>query len=155
MNLENFNDFHTFIAANYNALNESTEEKFVITNDINAPDLIVYDEEEVEKETIHQEMIKVEIINDSEYIETEWIEEEKDHIKTSPKRAKRVPSLPVPRVSRQPVATVLDSADDQRIREIARMFCDVCAMTLDSLREAKAHYKLAHGIEGYIVCCER
>jgi hypothetical protein len=49
-----------------------------------------------------------------------------------------------------------DSADDQKIRETANMFCDTCSAPFESLRDARIHYKQAHNIsEGYIVCCQR
>lgn len=153
--LETFHEFHTFVATNYTesgpaaATVEAKEEKYHIP-DLSTADLIVYDEEEKDVE-----MIKVEIIHDSEYTETEWIEEERESFKPPPlKRQKKIiPSLDTSRVLRQ--ASVLDSADDQRIRETALMNCDICNELLDSLRDAKAHFKLAHGLEGYLICCER
>ena len=131
----------------------------MVAPETNSTDFIVY-EEEVDKETIDLEMVKMETLNNSEYFETEWIEEEKEPEQeqvepSTPKKVKRVLSLPIPKTHRLSTTAVLDSADDQRIRETANMFCEMCHEPLDSLREAKSHYKLAHTVEGYIVCCER
>lgn len=46
-------------------------------------------------------------------------------------------------------------ADDERIRETAQMFCELCPAVLESLRDAKSHYKNFHCREGYIKCCHR
>lgn len=126
------------------------EEKY-IPNEINTSDLIVYDEE-IEKEVLEHDMIKIEVLNDTEYTMTEWIDEEKEEPQ---KKVKRIASIPTTRVSRASAVTPLDSADDQRIRETASMSCEFCNELLDSLRDAKSHYKLSHGTEGYIVCCDR
>lgn len=156
--MENFNEFYSYVASNYSSEgpNEIIKEgKYILPDDLNSADLIEYDEE-VTKETMELELVKVESLHDTEYVETEWIEEEKEIAKTpSPKRALRIPSLPLPKVFRPPASTVLDSADDQRIRETANMYCEICLMQLDSLREAKSHYKMSHATEGYIICCER
>lgn len=152
-NLETFNDFYTFVAANYSgaAVMESREEKYHVPHE---SEMIVYDEEH--NESMENEMIKVEYLTEAnhEYMETEWIDEQKQEVQSKPK-VKRILSLPIPGQSRQPANLNLDSADDQRIRETANMFCDICQNLLDSLREAKSHFKQAHGIEGYIVCCDR
>lgn len=135
------------MAANYS---ESKEEKY-IPNELSSSDMIVY-EDEVEKEFMEHEMIKVEIVNDPDFVMSEWIDEDKEE---APK-LRRVASLPPPKASRSSISSMpLDSADDQRIRERANMYCEICHFLLDSLRDAKAHYKTAHGLEGYIVCCER
>lgn len=148
-NLGSFHEFYLAVAANYDSTANSPEEKYQIPN---TSDLIVYDEENSRED----DMIKVEIVNDTEgYTETEWLEEEKEAFKEeSQQKVQKIRNLVMPRMARGPPA-VLDSADDQRIRETANMFCDVCREPLDSLRDAKSHFKLTHATEGYIICCER
>jgi hypothetical protein len=142
--MEVWHEFHSSVAAIYL---ETKESKF--SPEETVADIIEYDDEY--KDT---EMIKVEIVNDTEHFDetTEWIEEEEK--KESPKKVsqKQFASPDAP-VFRQ--APILDSADDQRIKETARMYCDVCHESLESLRDAKAHYKASHGTEGYLICCER
>lgn len=119
-------------------------------------DLIVYEEEVVdENEIVESQMIKVEMLNEIVYTDTEYIEEDK-LIEVPPVKIKKptVISLPQPRTEKQP-PTQPDTADDQRIRNTANMFCDICSDPFDSLRDAKAHYKLAHNTDGYILCCDR
>jgi hypothetical protein len=93
----------------------------------------------------------VEILND-EYTETEWIEDTEEEA-VKPIKVKSLP-MSSSRVSKQ-TPLQLDSADDQRIRETANMFCNICHEPVDSLRDAKAHYKVSHETEGYIICCDR
>lgn len=132
-------------------------EKYEVCN--GPDDIIVFEEEPKDDD----DLIKVEFIDDSiSYVETEeWVDEQpKETIFTEetcvePEPVKivmRQQSTPKPK---QQAPQPLDSADDQRIRETAKMFCDICTDKVDSLREAKAHFKSAHGVEGYIVCCGR
>lgn len=160
LSIETFHDFYNLVSANYNveSLQESKEEKYEphrSVEAINTTDLIVYEEDG--REMIDHEMIKVEVIQDTEYPE-EWIEEYKPP--ESPKKlVKKKAMLPIapPIRDRGQVRqmSALDSADDQRIRETANMNCDICHEVLDSLRDAKAHFKMSHSIEGYLICCER
>lgn len=139
--MEQFNEFYQYVASNYEV--ELKEIKYAPPRD---SDIIEYDD----GEKVDNEMIKVEIINDNEQFDenTEWIEEEKVQIEKKVKQIAEVPKIP-----RQ--TAVLDSADDQRIKETARMFCDLCHVTLESLREAKQHFKTSHNAEGYLICCDR
>lgn len=147
-NLETFHEFHQFVAANYEPANfETREDKFNIQNNSD----IIYDEDAAKDDQDH-EMIKVEIVHDPDNDEAEWILENVEEIE-EPKKPK-VLSIHSPRTLK-PTSIILDSADDQRIRETAKMACDICGEALDSLRDAKSHYKNAHAAEGYIVCCER
>lgn len=118
-------------------------------------DLIVYEGVEEKEEILEHEIIKVEALNESEdYVETEWVEEvseEKILVSPSPPKKQRVLTIHQPRGQ----SAGLDSADDQRIRETAEMYCEMCSEPFDSLRDAKSHYKLSHGVRGYIICCER
>lgn len=153
VNLGSFHEFYTAVAANYDSDSRGclTEEKYQIPN---TSDLIVYDEENSRED---EDMIKVEVVNDIEgYTETEWLEEEKEALKeeSQQKVVQKIRNLAMPRLARGP-PVVLDSADDQRIRETANMFCDVCREPLDSLRDAKSHFKQTHATEGYIICCDR
>lgn len=118
--------------------------------DVSAADIIEYDDDE--EKIIDTEMIKVEMLSANENFDetTEWIEEEEKKV-VSPKRMKRVTEVDL-KISRQ---TTVDSADDQRIKETARMYCDICQESLESLRDAKSHFKAIHGAEGYLVCCNR
>jgi hypothetical protein len=144
--MEVWHEFYSLVAANYL---ESRESK--ITAEEAVGDIIEYDEEY----KLDTEMIKVEIVNDTEHFDenTEWIEEEEK--KPSPKRARREKQFSSPEAPIFRQAPILDSADDQRIKETARMYCDVCHESVESLRDAKAHYKAAHGTEGYLICCDR
>jgi hypothetical protein len=151
--MEQFNDFYQYVSQNYSINSELKETKYQIPEEFAAvapvdSDLIVYDD----SEKVDTEMIKVEIINDNEQFDEngmEWIEEEKVQ---SSKKVKRI-AYDIPKIPRQ--TAVLDSADDQRIKETAKMYCDICHETLESLREAKSHFKSTHGVEGYLICCER
>lgn len=157
INLESFNDFYNLVERNYSEQftevelepeEQLREEKFHVEME---NDMIVYEDEEQRDEI---EDIKVEYINE------DWIEEVsyESPIETVPhylKHApKKIPSVPEYRAPR-PAPPQLDSADDQRIRETATMSCELCLAPFDSLRDAKHHFKSQHGIEGYIVCCER
>lgn len=105
-------------------------------------DMIVYCGDDEDGEKGENDMIKVEIINDTEQFEgsSDWLEEEETPL-PPPKKLKRMTMIEqAPKISRQ--STVLDSADDQRIRETACMSCEVCGEPLDSLRDAKAHFKV-------------
>jgi hypothetical protein len=154
MSLENFHEFHSTVSTNYE---EIAGEELAPKDDLEEEsemisDFIVY-EEEVDKDEMNH--IKVEVLEEVEYTETEWIEDGKiiEIGLDEPIKEENLKSIN-PRVSKQPPA-VLDSADDERIRRTANMFCDVCQDALESLREAKAHYKAAHSMDGYITCCDR
>jgi hypothetical protein len=137
-NLEQFNDFYSFVANNYH-VEIKEETKFQIPEVVtDHSDMIVYDDG---NDKVESEMIKVEIINDADQFEesTDWLEESPEPVFKKPKRLK-IPSIDPPKISRQ--TTVLDSADDQRIRETVCMACDICNDPLDSLRDAKAHFKV-------------
>lgn len=161
MSLETFHDFYNFVSANYNVdVVDSKEEKYHIpdkgTEGLNSSDMIIYEVEE--KDIAEQDMIKVEVMQDTDYAE-EWIEEE-FKLPDPPKRVEKrkvISSIFTSTQAKTPVrqATALDSADDQRIRETANMNCHICDELLDSLRDAKAHFKMAHAVEGYLICCER
>lgn len=139
--MDAFNDFYNSVVNNYTVAEPDVCKQV-------ADDIIVY-EDEVKLEP---EIIGVEYVEDAATFTEEWVEvQRKEETK---EHNKKVPSLPPSRAKQTP-PTPLDSADDQRIRETANMFCDICASKVDSLREAKAHFKSAHGIEGYILCCGR
>lgn len=157
--METFHDFYNFVSANYNVdVVDSKEEKYHIpdksTDGLNSSDMIIYEEED--KDIVEQDMIKVEVMQDTDYSE-EWIEEEFK----SPDPPKRIEKkkIAIFTSTREKTqvrqATALDSADDQRIRETANMNCHICDELLDSLRDAKAHFKMAHSFEGYLICCDR
>jgi hypothetical protein len=137
-NLEQFNEFFSFVAANFQIQVDLKEVKYQIPDD----NMIVYDDGD-KGET---EMIKVEIINDTEHFEgSDWVEEEEE---AKPILPKKIKSLDPPKMPRQ--TSALDSADDQRIRETACMACDVCNENLDSLRDAKAHFKVSLRVFGFV-----
>lgn len=148
VSLDTFHEFHNTISANY-AVEEAFHKEEA---ELSTSDFIVY-----EDETYKEEMndIKVEVLEEVEYTETEWIEEGRivEIGPEEPKRELKIKSIN-PRIVKQPPVQ-LDSADDERIRRTAHMFCDVCQDPIESLREAKAHYKSAHSIDGYIRCCDR
>lgn len=154
--LETFNDFYNLVAQNYSEIvtialepEEEAEEKFQVPID---HDMIVYEGEDQRDEI--EDMIKVEYINE-DWIEEVSLESPHQSVKHDPQRVStKIPSVPTPRLPRPP-PIALDSADDQRIRETAIMACELCHLSVDSLREAKSHYKAQHGIDGYIICCER
>lgn len=56
--------------------------------------------------------------------------------------------------SRQ-TAQLIDPADDEKIREFASMFCEICLMPLESMANATAHYKKKHNVKGFLKCCGR
>lgn len=161
LSLETFHDFYRFVESNYNAtVVDTKEEKFLVSN---VSDLIVYEEEE--RNIVEHEMIKVEVVNEADY-ETEWIEEEQEMEAADGTRKwsqeEQVIAFSMPKRTFRPQmrsrslnAGLNGSADDQRIRETANMKCDICLELMDSLRDAKAHFKLMHGLDGYLVCCER
>lgn len=159
--METFHDFYNFVSANYNVeVSDSKEEKYHIpersTDGLNSSDMIIYEEED--KDIVEQDLIKVEVMQDTDYSE-EWIEEE-FKIPEPPKKVEKkkvVASIFTSTREKAQVrqSTALDSADDQRIRETANMNCDICNELLDSLRDAKAHFKMAHSVEGYLICCDR
>lgn len=128
------------------------EEKFQVENE---SDLIVYDAEEQRDEI--EEYVKEEYISE-DYIEEVGyetpIEAVKHFTQKSPKKIPSIRSIPTQKLPRS-VPTQLDSADDQKIRETATMTCELCLAPFESLRDAKHHFKSQHGIEGYIVCCDR
>jgi hypothetical protein len=135
-NLEQFNEFHSFVATNYHI--EIKELKYQIPEEADQDEsMIVFDD----GDKVGSEMIKVEIINDTEHFDetSDWLEEEEA---SPPKKVKRVTSIAMDpsKISRQ--SSVTDSADDQRIRETACMSCEICCERLSSLRDAKAHFKV-------------
>lgn len=48
-----------------------------------------------------------------------------------------------------------DCLDDDKIKTVCLMYCDICSVELSSLREAKSHYSYFHKIKGYLICCGR
>lgn len=150
INLENFNDFHTLVTDNYNNQTEVQDEP-TEAKEFFPESFIVY-EEEGDKEIINQ-MVEEDCLNETEYIETEWIEDEDSEEVT--KKSEKTLLVGFPKKEKISTVPGLDSADDQRVRETANMFCELCHVQLDSLREAKSHYKITHETEGYIMCCER
>lgn len=166
-NLETFHEFCQFVAANYDsnvleASFDSNEEKFIIqeyhsgeiqedhSGEICEDDIKVYDEDAAREELGHEE-IKLELVYES--TEAEWLDENVEETEDR-KKQKKIPSLNIAGTVKT-TAIPIDSADDQRIRETAKMICDICPESLDSLRDAKSHYKNAHGVDGYIICCQR
>lgn len=140
------------MSANYDEVafvEEVTPKDEQETNELSEDHFIVY-EEEIVKQEIHD--LNMEVLEETEY-ETEWIDDGKI-VEIGPdtdvEKYVKIKSQPSRRSPLQ-----LDSADDERIRKTANMFCDLCQEPFDSLREAKAHYKSAHAIEGYITCCGR
>ena len=108
------------------------------TDALKTEDLIVYEDD---KEIFDENLIKEEASELDETI-TEWISEE--HPQYTPKSKFDLQYF-----------SENDTADDQRIRETANMLCDLCSIPLESLRDAKSHFKHAHQIEGYLMCCNR
>lgn len=146
--LETFHDFHEFVCTNYSSeIIETKDESF------RDSDILIYEGEEVNNDLEHV-TIKDETINEPVNTEAEWLEEVIEEYEEPIKPHKKISSLTQPKISK-PTSITLDSADDQRIRETAKMFCDICHDPLDSLRDAKSHYKNSHSMEGYITCCQR
>lgn len=123
-------------------------------------EFIVYDYDNVkdteqelyEKQIVKMEEVSIDSQNDyqieevnMESIESEWITEDPDGDDERTKKKSKI-------IAQQ---FILDTADDQRIKETAKMFCDLCSLPVDSLREAKAHFKYVHNREGYLICCDR
>lgn len=108
-------------------------------------EIIVYDgsaikgeEEEVHLNTEHIKDEEISFADDESM--TQWI-------------AEITPEEDVERKQKNSMNTTAD--DDLKIQETANMFCDICQQPLESLKDAKSHYKLMHGTLGYIVCCNR
>ena len=145
MNIDSFHEFYTLVENNYadNFDKENCIEEDVLKTE---DDLIIYEiSEKEEKEFIQDEIIKEEQqCSQNDETVTEWLTEEiQSYI---PKRKIEIQSFS---------SDINDTADDQRIRETANMFCDICSEPLESLRDAKAHYKHIHQAEGYLMCCNR
>lgn len=64
-------------------------------------------------------------------------------------------NLPVPKPQRRSQPTPIDPADDEKIRCVANMNCDICDKLLESLAQARAHFRTEHGMIGYLKCCDR
>lgn len=47
----------------------------------------------------------------------------------------------------------LDPEEEKRIKETAEMFCDLCQKQLESFSHATFHYRTAHRMKGYLLCC--
>lgn len=86
-----------------------------------------------------------------EVIYDEIIEEKKPEIDENYK----VIDLPVPRPQRRTAPPPIDPADDEKIRQVANMNCEICFKLLDSLAQARAHFRHEHGMIGYLTCCGR
>lgn len=50
---------------------------------------------------------------------------------------------------------IIDCLDDEKIRNVCLMYCEICSVELSSLREAKGHYSYFHKMKGYLICCGR
>lgn len=158
VNLETFNEFFSQVEHNYSgqfSVELEPEEELLIEEKFHVEmdnDMIVYEGEEARDEI--EESMKVEYLNE-DWIEEVSYESPMDSVKHySHKSPKKFPSVPTPRLSR-PTPSQPDSADDHKIRVTAKMFCEICQAPFDSLRDAKHHFKTQHGMEGYIICCER
>lgn len=59
------------------------------------------------------------------------------------------------RVKMRTDVEINDCLDDEKIRNVCLMYCEICSVELSSLREAKSHYSYFHKMKGYLICCGR
>lgn len=45
--------------------------------------------------------------------------------------------------------------EDQQIRDIVKMQCDICSEVFFLFRDAKYHYRTQHDQNGYLCCCDK
>ncbi|XP_070496059.1 zinc finger protein OZF-like [Chironomus tepperi] len=145
-NIDSFHEFFTLVANNYgmepNIKYDVGSLDVEDTDALKTEDLIVYEiDAKDDKEIFDENLIKEETSELDETI-TEWISEE--HPQYTPKTKFDLQYF-----------NENDTADDQRIRETANMLCDLCSIPIESLRDAKSHFKHAHQMEGYLMCCNR
>lgn len=127
----------------------------------------IYENHELDKNIIH---IKIKEEQEIDNLQSEDIEEPFfESIKEEPpeinhqERKKRKSAKPVKeKTQKEKIDTTISTSkdltnyDDERIRETAKMFCDLCSEKFESFANAKSHFKKLHkGIKGYLVCCDK
>lgn len=45
--------------------------------------------------------------------------------------------------------------EDQQIKEVFNMKCDICSFEFDKFRNIHAHYLSEHNTRGYLICCDQ
>lgn len=158
-NLDAFHQFYNQVAINYGiqetleVIETKNNVKFVLSEGFQEEEMVNTSELDEYGKGFEHELIKVEALDEIETtMEPEWIEQKDEDLPETiiPLKTSRNDST-----KRNPNLNI-DSADDQRIRETAQMACELCSEKLDSLRDAKAHFKSLHfPLEGYLICCER
>jgi hypothetical protein len=157
VHVSEFHTFHESVAINYGFYDhlQSHEKK-------EPESLIMYEEVHESKhnpEILDEQMIKIEEPDEvSPPIEMNWLDEYSQEVMTpepapSTSRGKR--GRPRKFKTEEDSVSLLESAEDQRIRDTANTTCEYCFEDLINFREAKIHYKEMHGIEGYFICCGR
>jgi hypothetical protein len=134
------------VATNYGLIEEiqpDVKDEDVIVDENN----IVAWEEYVEGGEYEQE--RVEALEECLFETT--VEVKKPQIDVKP----HIIDLPTPRTQRRSAPPPIDPADDEKIRQIANMNCELCNKLLDSLAQARAHFRHEHGTIGYLTCCGR
>lgn len=43
--------------------------------------------------------------------------------------------------------------EDQQIRSVVNLKCDLCDYVFDVFRDCKSHFRTEHDIDGYLICC--
>lgn len=123
---------------------------------IEQEDQLTY-EECIEDES---EVFAIEVEALEEIVDTDEVivQNMKYEIEVDEKKFVRTLPLESPtKATRQPVKqtrksgnAVIDPADDDKIRSIADMSCEICSKKLESIANARNHFRNEHGVVGYL-----
>lgn len=156
LNIDSFHEFFNSVSSVYDTENINIEEIECLTDEeettmsiIKLEDIIIEENQQTSKD----ESTSI-YYDESMNYETEWITEDHEQSETekdfSHQQQQKISNEPEPQQF-----SMSDTADDQRIKETANMFCDICMIPVESLRDAKSHYKQIHHKEGFLMCCGR
>jgi Zinc finger, C2H2 type len=137
------------VAQNYHIEDEYEVE--IVKEEVGSPmNEIEMVEHEDTKDLIFYEEVTVEALDEATIVECSSVP------LTVPKSEPKPLNLPtIGSNQRRALPSPLDPADDERIRNTADMFCELCSHPLDGLPQARSHFRQMHDMIGYIVCCGR
>jgi hypothetical protein len=118
--------------------------------------------EEIEQEEVNwEDIIEETKVEDYEIIQVEALDECQIEESIELSKSIVVPASPINNISlnlsnssRSPHVPI-DPADDERIKSVVNMVCDICKQPLDSFSQARLHFRVEHNTIGYLVCCGR
>lgn len=147
--IESFNKFHTEVSMRYGILEfESCLDGEEETIETIETEEVIEDDPVTFEELIEEDII--EDVNIQEIEEFDQLEEIKSVISVKKEDESDLPIKKSKRATPPPK----NPADDEKIRQHAEMFCDLCQKEIYSIAEARGHFRQEHPeTDAYLKCC--